>query len=64
MRRCRDISQLVSRSMDEKLGIEDRMAMRLHLLLCRHCTNFARQLGLLGRLAKKFAGSDRGSPPA
>lgn len=62
MRRCREISLLVSRSQDEKLDFRNRLAMRLHLLVCRHCANFARQLGVLGRIAKKFVGSEH--PPS
>lgn len=56
MRRCRDITLLVSRARDERLGLRDRLAVRLHLLMCRHCARFARQLDVLGRLAKKFTG--------
>lgn len=56
MRRCRDVSLLVSRARDERLGLRDRVAMRLHVLMCKHCANFARQLGVLSRLAKTFTG--------
>lgn len=44
---CRDISALVSRAMDNRLSLGERLRVRLHLLLCQACRQFAHQMQLL-----------------
>jgi hypothetical protein len=34
---CKEVSQLLSESMDRSLPIYQRMLMRLHLLMCKYC---------------------------
>ncbi len=53
MLRCREISKLVSESMERQLPLGQRMQVRMHLMLCRLCAGFARQTGLLRRAAKQ-----------
>ena len=45
--KCREAAQIISRGMDESLPWTQRIALRLHLLICDACTNFSRQLRLL-----------------
>jgi len=47
MLNCKQASQLASRAMDEKLSFWKHTMLRMHLLLCRSCTNFTRQLYFL-----------------
>lgn len=47
MFRCRDVSEKVSRSMDEPLPFFQRMAVGIHLMMCRYCRRFRRQLSAL-----------------
>jgi hypothetical protein len=47
MLNCEKASQLASRAMDEKLSFRLNMALKLHLLLCRSCSNFTQQLNFL-----------------
>ena len=35
---------LASRAMDMRLPLADRMALRLHLAICKNCARFTRQL--------------------
>ena len=35
---CKDVSQLLSESMDRSLPFYQRMLMRLHLLMCKYCS--------------------------
>ena len=35
---CKDVSQLLSESMDRSLPFYQRVLMRLHLLMCKYCT--------------------------
>lgn len=41
---CKQISELVSKSMDVKLPWYQRLAVRFHLLYCRACIRYRRQL--------------------
>jgi hypothetical protein len=34
---CKDVSQLISGSMDRTLPFYQRVLMRLHLLMCKYC---------------------------
>lgn len=47
MLRCREISKLVSESMERDLPLSQRMQLRMHLMMCRLCAGFARQVRLL-----------------
>lgn len=44
MLHCDKVSKFVSESMDRDLSFTQRMGVRVHLLMCRHCARFARQL--------------------
>ena len=35
---CKDVSQLLSESMDRSLPFYQRVLMRLHLLMCKYCS--------------------------
>ncbi len=50
---CEQASKLSSRAMEEPLGRLDRSLLRLHLLMCRGCTNFSRQIEFLHRASRK-----------
>jgi hypothetical protein len=47
MMNCRQTSQLLSQSQDRPLSLQERLSLRLHLLLCAACQRFARQLRFL-----------------
>jgi hypothetical protein len=47
---CEGASSLTSRELDERLGLPELLAVRGHLLVCRSCRRFRRQLLFL-RLA-------------
>jgi hypothetical protein len=48
--KCEGASSLTSRELDEPLGLPELLAVRGHLLVCRSCRRFRRQLQFL-RLA-------------
>lgn len=52
---CKEISLLLSRACDERLPWRVRLAVRLHLLYCRGCTRFEKQLRFLRSAARQFA---------
>jgi len=55
---CRQIARLVSESMDRKLPPGRRLGVRFHLLMCRHCARFSKQLHLIRRLIRSRASTD------
>lgn len=59
---CRDISLLVSRSLDTRLSAGERLRVRLHLLLCRSCRQFDVQLRLLRRASRALGRRALGLP--
>jgi len=44
MLHCDKVSKFVSESMDRELSLVEKVGVRVHLLMCRHCARFARQL--------------------
>ncbi len=52
---CKDISRLVSESMDRRLSWRQRLGIRFHLLMCRYCFRYQKQILLLRRLLRQQA---------
>ena len=52
--RCKDVSDLISRSMDEKLPFKIRMGIKFHLMMCRLCLNYKNQLDLIRKAILKI----------
>ena len=50
---CREATELASRSMDERLPLSSRMALRLHLAICKNCARFNQQLQEMRRLFRE-----------
>jgi len=44
---CKEVSRRVSESMDHDLPVYQRMLIRMHLLMCRYCSRFRRQVMFL-----------------
>jgi hypothetical protein len=53
MLHCREVSKLVSESMEHELPLRKRWQVWMHLAMCRLCAGFARQLRLLRRAARE-----------
>ncbi len=63
MFRCKDVSALVSRSMDTRLPLSKRMGIRFHLMMCRMCREYKNQLFLISRAMKRMDLSLDGDVP-
>jgi predicted anti-sigma-YlaC factor YlaD len=50
---CRAAARLQSEAMDHPLRLRQRLGLRLHLMLCRWCRRYGRQIGFLRRLARE-----------
>lgn len=51
MLNCQEASRLASSRMDAPLTLTSRIALSMHLMMCRHCRRFARQIERLRRIA-------------
>ncbi len=43
---------MVSESMDRKLPFQDRVLIRMHLLMCRYCSRFGKQMKVLRNVSR------------
>ncbi|WP_082081484.1 zf-HC2 domain-containing protein [Methylocucumis oryzae] len=51
---CRDITALISKGLDKKLSVSQRLAIGFHLMLCTHCRNFQNQSQFLRKAAHRY----------
>jgi len=64
MLNCRQVSRLVSQSMDTRLRWYQRLGMRFHLLYCVWCRRYASQLRILQKACSQLdAEHESGSVP-
>lgn len=61
---CRDISQHASALLEQELSMRQRIAVRMHLLLCRHCRRFINQLACLTAALRARGSADTAIVPA
>ena len=54
---CREAARLQSRALDEKLSIRQRLGLRIHLLLCRWCRRYGKQIQFLRGAAREHPDS-------
>jgi len=47
IRNCREVTELVLAAEDRRLGVVERLAVRLHLRICQACPKFQRQVELM-----------------
>lgn len=55
MRSCKEITRLVSESLDRKLPWHDRLAVRFHLVVCGLCSRFQKQMRFLRAAVRRHA---------
>lgn len=55
---CKQVSLLLSKACDQELAWRVRLAVRLHLLYCRGCTQFEKHLQVLRAAGLRLAQSD------
>jgi hypothetical protein len=51
---CKEASELISLALDHPLPIGKRLLVRIHLVICRLCSNYRRQLQFLHRIIRDF----------
>jgi predicted anti-sigma-YlaC factor YlaD len=63
MMTCKQVSEIVSQSLDRQLTWPERLRLRMHLLVCSACTRFQRQMHWLRTATARAATTDRDAGP-
>jgi predicted anti-sigma-YlaC factor YlaD len=63
MLRCREVTRLVSDAQERPLGLQERMALRVHTMMCSACRNFEEQMTTIRAAMRTLAQSDVPSDP-
>jgi len=58
MLRCREVVDLVATERWREAPLRDRLALALHLAMCRHCRAYVRYLRWIGAVARRLYGPD------
>jgi len=61
---CKEVSGLIASEGLAEAGWRHRLAARLHLLMCRHCRRYARQMRQIGEAAKEVFSDQPVEPEA
>ena len=61
---CREAADLVSQGLDRRLGLGERLRLRVHLALCRSCARYRVQLRFLRRAMTRLAARPGSAEPA
>lgn len=54
MLNCKQNSELMSQALDRQVTLRENLAMRLHLMMCRGCRNYEKQLAFIRRAAREL----------
>jgi Putative zinc-finger len=52
---CKEVSQLVSQGLERRLGLVERVQLRLHLAICEGCSNFKKHMVFLRKALSRLA---------
>ena len=56
MKTCKEVHRLVIEGQDRKLAFTERVAVRVHLMMCGACRRFEAQMGFLRQALRRFPG--------
>jgi hypothetical protein len=63
---CKEVTTLASEALDRKRTWRERFGMRLHLMMCKLCSRYVRQLRVLHEASRYLAerpADPEGGPP-
>lgn len=55
MLNCQGATRLLSQAQEQKLGLQERMALQMHLAMCSGCRNFGKQMHTLRQITRAYA---------
>ncbi len=50
---CKEVTEMVSNKLDRKLSLIERLKLKLHLMICKHCKSYANQLNFIHALSNR-----------
>ncbi|QKS28742.1 zf-HC2 domain-containing protein [Accumulibacter sp.] len=63
MMNCKQATRLMSDEMDRDLSAGDRLALRLHTLLCSGCARYREQMSFLRQACRQQVTADKAVAP-
>ncbi len=51
---CKEVTHLISESLDRELPLHKRLGVRVHLSLCKFCRQYRRQILFLRRASRDY----------
>jgi hypothetical protein len=51
---CKEVSMLVSHSLDRRLSLVEWVGLRIHLFLCDGCRHFREQMAIIRRACQRY----------
>ena len=63
---CKQTGELLSQGLDRKLSLSERIKLKFHLIICRTCSCYDKQLQFVARSARRLMQPDKdsqGIPP-
>lgn len=55
MMNCKQATQLISESQDRALSLPEKLALKMHVMMCAGCKNFSLQVPFLSQAMKAYA---------
>jgi predicted anti-sigma-YlaC factor YlaD len=55
MLNCQAITRLLSESQERTLTLQERMSLKMHVMMCSGCRNFGKQMQTLRQVARAYA---------
>ena len=55
---CKEATHLASQGLDRRLGLGERLLLRLHLAVCDGCSRVARQFAFMRKAVKQLGQRD------
>ncbi|MBR9828113.1 MAG: zf-HC2 domain-containing protein [Oceanospirillales bacterium] len=53
MQSCKRATELMSQQLDRELSASEKLGLKMHLLMCRHCRKCEQQLGIIHQLCAR-----------
>ena len=60
---CKEVTRLQSAALDRKLTLLQRLGLRIHLVLCKWCRRYGKQITFLRSATQRCAEDEQLSPP-
>ncbi len=57
---CREVTKLVSESMESRLSWRKRVGMRIHFMMCVSCSRYRQQIILIRELIHNYLSEEEG----